>query len=171
MRRKNLRLGNFFNIEFFPVIDRNSRCLRREVFWLWNHLLNWFQWYYFQFFTSLSCDLIVVKEFCQSCQTQINSTPSHNAQLKPKPHYFNILNNWIDINSCKILNKVSIWLNSKPCYIILQINCYIHRDRSPYYVLGIFRQDLFLPSKFFRSWISSFAKPLQISWRPYRKVI
>ena len=42
-----------------------------------------------------------------------NPNPSHNTQLRPKLHLENISYNWIDINTQKSLNKVSIWLNLK----------------------------------------------------------
>ena len=51
----------------------------------------------------------IVKEFWQPWQAHL--IKSHNTQIKPKPHLLNISYNWIVINTCKILNKVSIWLN------------------------------------------------------------
>ena len=57
-----------------------------------------------------------IKEFWQPCQTHLikialNPNPSHNTQLKPKPHLLNISYNWIYVDTRQRMNKVGIWLN------------------------------------------------------------
>ena len=79
-----------------------------------------------KYFTIVPC--MFHKRVLATLQNTHNSTPSHNTQLKPKPHQLNIPYNWIDWNTYKWLIKVSTWLNfksiisfykyAKPTYLI-----------------------------------------------------